>query len=302
MTRLPFQIAILLMMLGAVYARPSLALTNNRPDIPNEYQIRRDTATPTRVQLVGGGANPIRTTTANKESSANRGVGSDFKASGSDSVPLALDINPPGIRGVMSAGQWVSTGDSIGVSTVFEAGFFDIDSTISSWNISLNDASNQTLVSENRQGETQSSVTASMRVTSPLPNGIYSLRLEVWDSGGNYSASTISNLRAESALRLSGLISGPNPLIPNQSTAVIEYQLSRAADIDIKIVAMNGRMIWTDFVPAGRDGASPGFNRVSWNGRDGTGEMVANGPYLIVVTARSGSDRVSGRNRLLVIK
>ena len=271
-----------------------------RPESPSEMVIRPEAAVEVRIRSVGGTVS-IVSTTATESSGVLPVVGNNY-ATASGGMPMAIDVQAPSIGGLMAGGQWIATGDYIGANPNLEIGIQDADSVVSSWNIAIQDHQGVTVASANFMGGTQASVTASVTVGTALTTGVYAVVVAAWDVGGNYRTKTFSNLKVESALRLSSLLSGPNPFNPNQTTAVIEYQLSRSADVDIKIVGANGRVVWQQFVGEGQAAGVSGFNRLLWNGRDMAGEMVANGPYLIVVVAKSGSEKVNGRSRLVVVK
>jgi len=271
-----------------------------RTESPSEMVIRPEAAVEVRIRSVGGTVS-IVSTTATESSGVVPVVGNNY-ATTSGGMPMAIDVQAPSIGGLMSEGQWIATGDYIGANPNLEIGIQDADSVVSSWNIAIHDHQGATVASASMSGVTQASVTASITVGSALTTGVYTVEVAAWDAGGNYRTKTFSPLKVDTGLRLGSLLSGPNPLNPNQTTGVIEYQLSLAADVEIKILAANGRVVWQQSVGGGQVGGAAGFNRIFWNGRDLTGEVVANGPYLIVVVAKSGSEKVSGRSRLVVVK
>ena len=92
----------------------------------------------------------------------------------------------------------------------------------------------------------------------------------------------------------------PNPV---KSHCRFTFMLSRQADVRVRVYSMAGRLV--------RDlGFRPGdfgYNDVEWDGRDGDGNLPANGVYLFALTAQvdegpGRQQRVTVRDKLLVLK
>ena len=73
----------------------------------------------------------------------------------------------------------------------------------------------------------------------------------------------------------------PNPF---RGRTDLVFRLTRDAVVDLQVFTITGRKIWETQVDA-----VAGDNTVSWNGRDENGLSVANGTYLVKMTAR-GTD------------
>lgn len=75
----------------------------------------------------------------------------------------------------------------------------------------------------------------------------------------------------------------PTPYDPARGSAVIKYQLSKDADIDVMLVAANGIAIkkWT--FAAGDQGARSGSNTITWDGTTFSGLKVSNGFYIGII-------------------
>lgn len=271
----------------------------------SEFLIRPERSVPVGIRVVGGGIAAVATTSVSEEtvsSNLNPSSGS-LRYGQSDGYRVAVvDVSAPVIGTLNAEGQLVTTGDYIARMPDLAIRLSDSESGVATWSMVLKDSSNSEVVSANGFGAAAASVTANLSIATALGTGTYSLVISVRDVADNQSEAVISNLRAESDLKLKQLLSGPNPFNPNQQVGAIEYQLTQSADVDIKIVSMSGRIIWQDRIDSGQSGAVAGFNRVTWDGRSSWGEVVANGPYLIVVVARSGGNVVSARSRLLVLK
>ncbi len=84
---------------------------------------------------------------------------------------------------------------------------------------------------------------------------------------------------------LGNVMNYPNPF--SHATA-FTYVLTQPADqVRIKIYTIAGRLI-KQIEPAP---AQVGFNQVEWDGRDGTGDTLANGAYLYKIIARRGDQQ-----------
>jgi hypothetical protein len=68
------------------------------------------------------------------------------------------------------------------------------------------------------------------------------------------------------------------------TTVTIAYTLPSAVPVDLKLYGSSGGVLWAQTVPSGAAGASVGYNELTWDGRDVTGQYVGTGiyPYQIV--------------------
>ena len=95
---------------------------------------------------------------------------------------------------------------------------------------------------------------------------------------------TAANAAADLALR-----AYPNPFTAGE-TALIAYVLPAAAEVDIRVFTIDGKLVRT--VAEGvKRAAGAHLRDEGWNGRDDDGELVGPGPYVIVLEARDGQDR-----------
>ena len=92
----------------------------------------------------------------------------------------------------------------------------------------------------------------------------------------------------------------PNPFRPTGSNSLtFQYSLNKKATIDLKISDLSLRMVKNISVFEGEEGGKFGRNKIEWNGRDESGALVSNGPYIVSIFARE-ENRVIGRLRLTV--
>jgi hypothetical protein len=101
-------------------------------------------------------------------------------------------------------------------------------------------------------------------------------------------------------LRVESVLPYPNPM---RADCRFTFVLSRQADVRVRVYSLAGRLV--------RDlGFRPvdfGYNEIEWDGRDGSGNLPANGVYLYALTAQvdEGPGRrqqVTVRDKLLVMR
>jgi hypothetical protein len=83
----------------------------------------------------------------------------------------------------------------------------------------------------------------------------------------------------------------PNPFRagdPSQPTN-ITYFLNQPGNVEIKVYALTGDLVFKKSYAAGGQHATAGPQEVQWDGRNEKGEVVRNGVYVCVITAGSNS-------------
>jgi methionine-rich copper-binding protein CopC len=90
----------------------------------------------------------------------------------------------------------------------------------------------------------------------------------------------------------------PNPFNPCKQDITIQYYLINDSDVAIAIYDLLGNLVKTWEIPAGEMNARTGLNQLTWNGRNGSGDIVANGGYILFVH----SDGQKKKFKVLVIK
>jgi hypothetical protein len=92
----------------------------------------------------------------------------------------------------------------------------------------------------------------------------------------------------------------PNPLRDEGSGAVLSFELAEPAEVTIRIYAVSGRLVRTDF-PGFNPNLGAGVQQIHWDGRDEDGDLVGNGVYLCSISAKGLSgDQSSTVVRALV--
>lgn len=118
-----------------------------------------------------------------------------------------------------------------------------------------------------------------------LPAGEDTVEVSASDSRLNRaSQSVVVRVVEDIDLRIDHVVNYPNPFAENTH---FTFQLTREADVEIRIYTVSGRLIRKIRGVRGE----AGYNQVWWNGRDEDGDRLANGVYIykIIATAsRSG--------------
>ncbi len=126
-----------------------------------------------------------------------------------------------------------------------------------------------------------------------LPDGEHVLSIQ---SVGETAAEKSVRFRLESSLRLTDVVNFPNPM-KEETRFTFVLQNDRAADIEIKIYTVAGRLIRVL-----RADCQVGYNEVPWDGRDADGDDLANGVYFYKVSAKDGDEKAEVIERLVVMK
>jgi flagellar hook assembly protein FlgD len=81
---------------------------------------------------------------------------------------------------------------------------------------------------------------------------------------------------------------------------VLSFELAEPAEVTIRIYAVSGKLVRTDFPGFDRN-LGAGVQQIHWDGRDEDGDLVANGVYLCSISATGLSgDQASTVVRALV--
>ncbi len=84
---------------------------------------------------------------------------------------------------------------------------------------------------------------------------------------------------------ITGVFSYPNPFSPANGDAKLTYMLGADSNVIIVIYDLLGNLVRKADLSAGSDSARLGVNTWVWNGRNGAGEMVGNGGYIVKIYA-----------------
>lgn len=100
----------------------------------------------------------------------------------------------------------------------------------------------------------------------------------------------------------SGYVSNyPNPFHPSESPTTIAYKLSDNADVKLEIYTLSGGLVLREQFSTGRSGGTAGLNEFVWDGRNGKGDFVSSGGYLVVVTAEGAGETLHVMRRKVAV-
>lgn len=93
-----------------------------------------------------------------------------------------------------------------------------------------------------------------------------------------------------------------NPFDPREAPVNLHYNLNANSDVTIAIYDLFGNLVRTLRFPAGSNGGLVS-NDISWDGRNGEGDVVANGGYILQIVARDSQGNESkARYKIGVVK
>ena len=90
----------------------------------------------------------------------------------------------------------------------------------------------------------------------------------------------------------------PNPFNPNQQPTNFTFSLPSRMDVELRIVDLSGDLVYSKHYGASETNAGERANQKSWDGKNGSGVIVANGVYILSISA---GGQVA-KNRVAVVK
>ncbi len=91
-----------------------------------------------------------------------------------------------------------------------------------------------------------------------------------------------------------------NPWHPSSGQAQFAYNLAQPTALDFRIFTLTGEEVLSRIIPAGSPLSTIGSHTIGWDGRNGIGNMVLNGIYI--VSLRNDVTGITARLKLAVIK
>jgi hypothetical protein len=122
------------------------------------------------------------------------------------------------------------------------------------------------------------------------------------------AGSLVDNLTIETTLvdpsAPAGLVTNyPNPFHPGEAPTTIAYKLAVDSHVRLRIFTLSGSLVLEKKFFAGDPGAIEGLNEFQWDGRNGNGDPVASGGYLVAVDAENnGETQHLNRRKIGVVR
>ena len=139
--------------------------------------------------------------------------------------------------------------------------------------------------------------------TALVPHKTYVLSYTLSDDSG-YSESFPSIYTfdsAETQLDVHDFLTGPNPFNPFSQPVVIQYVLSKPADVSLYVYSISGQKIWSTTVYKNGEGGQEGLNKLSWDGVKIDGNKLENGLYILYLIASDGTATINKKWKLGVL-
>lgn len=120
------------------------------------------------------------------------------------------------------------------------------------------------------------------------------------------SGEIISELEIETALVNPNAPGGhitnyPNPFHPQEKATVIAYKLSDDAEVTLRVFTLSGSLVMRRDFSRGGAGGTMGLNEVEWDGKNGKGDFVASGGYIVVVEAEGNGETLHVMRRKVAV-
>ena len=123
-----------------------------------------------------------------------------------------------------------------------------------------------------------------------------SLIINAWDNANNPTQAEIQLVLLKSnKLDILRVLNFPNPF---STETQFTFELTNDAKVSITIYTISGRKV-KSFIE--RD-QKIGFNRITWNGRDEYGNLLANGVYLYKIKAEINNQKINHIGRLAIYR
>ncbi|NIA23801.1 MAG: T9SS type A sorting domain-containing protein, partial [Proteobacteria bacterium] len=134
-------------------------------------------------------------------------------------------------------------------------------------------------------------------VVFPDTGGIHSITLIVYDNMMNVSYKTAYlNIIGDENLSVRNVWNWPNPM---KDVTYFTFVVSRNVSATIKVFTITGKCIRT----IETEDLSAGYNQVYWDGRDNSGNEIAQGLYFYKILFKSADgSQIAVKNKLLVYR
>ncbi|MFC1478727.1 S8 family peptidase [Candidatus Margulisiibacteriota bacterium] len=193
------------------------------------------------------------------------------------------DVTTPAVSTILFDSIVIDTGDMVDVAPIIT--FITTDNNrIASWSVFIVDTDTG-LVYDWASGNLNviglTLVTVNW-IPDDITKGTYILEVKVEDGVGNLTVTASPVFEVEASFKLEEAIAAPNPYNPDNGNLYISCMLTRRSSLNLFIHALNGAIVYSD-----RFSAIVGYNEFVWDGRDHSGNPVANGVYLGYIRAKN---------------
>ncbi|MFH1429737.1 MAG: hypothetical protein ABIH39_08360, partial [Candidatus Margulisiibacteriota bacterium] len=193
------------------------------------------------------------------------------------------DVTTPTVKAILFDSIAINDGDLVDVAPIITLIATD-NNRVASWSAYIIDTDTD-LVYDWASGNINI-IGLTMVTVNWIPDnivkGTYQLEIKIEDGVGNLTVTTSPVFEVEANFKLEEPLAAPNPYNPDNESLYISCLLTRRAVINLFIHALNGAVVYSDRI----DG-NVGYNELVWDGRDRSGNPVANGVYLGYIRAKN---------------
>ena len=93
----------------------------------------------------------------------------------------------------------------------------------------------------------------------------------------------------------------PNPCHPPLQGTTLAYKLDDDATVKIRIFSQTGQLVKEANFSRSQTGGTVGLNTWQWDGRNGSGEVVASGGYIVLVEAQGAGQTLHVMRRKIAV-
>jgi len=97
------------------------------------------------------------------------------------------------------------------------------------------------------------------------------------------------------------ITSYPNPFHPKEAPTTIAYKLDDNANVKLEVYTLAGGLVLRKEFPLGSPGGQAGLNEFVWDGKNGKGEFVASGGYLLIINAEGVGETLHKMHRKIAV-
>jgi hypothetical protein len=93
----------------------------------------------------------------------------------------------------------------------------------------------------------------------------------------------------------------PNPFHPPAERTMLAYVLADDARVTLRIFTLSGEPVRHESFERGGTGGRAGLNEWSWDGRNGSGSVVASGGYIALIEAQGTGETLHVMRRKIAV-
>jgi hypothetical protein len=93
----------------------------------------------------------------------------------------------------------------------------------------------------------------------------------------------------------------PNPFRPPAQPATIAYKIDDDAAVTMRIYTQSGNLVLRKEFARGDQGGRAGLNEFVWDGKNGKGDLVSSGGYIVMIEAQGKGETLHVIRRKLAV-